>query len=213
MWTRARCKEKKEIRVIELVESTIELYKIEKFDNITISKIAKSAKWTRSNFYKYYKTKEEVFLDVILFLFDEWADTVEKNLNTKRELTPYSFSNLWIESFEKNHMFTTLLCLCSSLIEEHSSMNKVISFKKELLMKMTKIALILKDKTNAEEKDLHKFLVAQSAIIQGGYSYFKISDFKKEVMKEIKSPITPNDAKEILVESLELISNNYLFKY
>lgn len=212
MWLRARCKEKKELRNQEIIESCLELYKTTKFEDITISKIAKHAKWTRSNFYKYYQTKEEAFLDVILMLFEDWEKTLIENLKIKKEMTPYTFSTLWLESYEKNHIFTTLLGLMGTLIEEHSSLEKVVEFKKHLFVKMDDLSLVIKDITGSEEEDIKKFIIAQAALIQGGYHYFKMSDFKKEVLSKIDHSFNHNEAKEVIVESLEVISKKYLFK-
>lgn len=212
MWLRARCQERKEQRHQELIDACIDLYKREKFEDIKISKITKKAKWTRSNFYKYYKSKEEVFLDVLLYLFNDWYDTLDKNLSLKKELTPYSFANLWLESFEKNDMFTKLLSLSSSLIEDHSSLENAIEFKKNLIEQMQEVEKLLIEKIGSNEIKTKKFIIAQASIVQGGYHFFKLSDLKREVMKNLDVPFDHNEAKEIIIESLELISIKYLFE-
>ncbi len=212
MFCRARCEKNKEVRNKEIVEACISLYSTSKFEDITISKITKEAGWTRSNFYKYYTTKEEAFLDVVLFLFDEWNDTVVKYLSIKKELTPYSFANLWIESHEKNHMYTKLTCLTSTLMEDHSSLDKIIAFKKELLIKILKISQIIQEKTGATEKDFYNFFISQSAIINGGYSYFKLSDIKKKAIKSLDIDYDVFEVKEIIIENIEMSAERYLFK-
>lgn len=216
MWLRARSEQKKEIRNKELIKVCIKLYNQENFDDITISKITKEAGWTRSNFYKYYKSKEEVFLDVIIYLFDDWLKTVEKNLSKETNMTAYSFSKLWLNSYEKNNCFTKLISLSSSLIEDHCSLKKVIDFKKSHLDKMGVVAQLLKDKTNAEDKNIEKFIIIQSSIIQGGYHFFQVSDLKKTVLKNLESTFehefNNDEVKEYIIEALEMISEKLIFK-
>lgn len=212
MFCRARCKESKEQRSLEIIESCIRLYKTNKFEDITISTISKEAGWTRSNFYKYYKTKEEAFLDVVLYLFEDWEKTLLDSLLIKKELTPYSFANFWLESYEKNHMYTKLICLTSSLIEDHSSLEKIIEFKKSFFEKSSKTMESINEITGAGNKNVYKFFISQSAIVNGGYSYFKISEKKKLALESIDFDYNTQEVKEIIIENIEAVAELYLFK-
>ena len=53
-WKRARSDKHKEHRISEIVAATARLYKKHSFEEITFSSIAKEAKFTRSNLYKYF---------------------------------------------------------------------------------------------------------------------------------------------------------------
>jgi hypothetical protein len=53
-WERARTDEQKEVQVAEIVEATARLYENHSFEDINLPLIAKDAKFTCSNLYKYF---------------------------------------------------------------------------------------------------------------------------------------------------------------
>ena len=64
-WKRARSDVQKAERVRELTDAAARLYEAEPIADSTIAEIAREAGWTRSNIYKYFATKEEVFLELL----------------------------------------------------------------------------------------------------------------------------------------------------
>ena len=59
-WERARSEEQIEYRVNEILKATAKLYEEHRFEEITFVMIAKEAGFTRSNLYRYFKTKEDI---------------------------------------------------------------------------------------------------------------------------------------------------------
>ena len=65
-WQRARSEEQKEHRISEIVDATARLYEKHSFEEISFTLIAKEAGFTRSNLYKYFSSKEEIFLTFLI---------------------------------------------------------------------------------------------------------------------------------------------------
>lgn len=62
---RARSPEQKEVRMEEIKEAAAALYHKVPYSNITLTLIADQLSWTRANLYRYVKTKEDIFLELI----------------------------------------------------------------------------------------------------------------------------------------------------
>ena len=64
-WVRARNEEQIEQRISEIVDATARLYESHRFEEITFAMIAKEADFTRSNLYRYFATKEDIFSGIV----------------------------------------------------------------------------------------------------------------------------------------------------
>ena len=80
MWKRARTKKQKKSRKEEIIEATSYLYENHIFSDITFALIARKSNFTRSNLYKYFNNKEEIFLELLLADIIKWRKTLNKEL-------------------------------------------------------------------------------------------------------------------------------------
>ena len=77
-WVRARSDEQIEQRINEILEATARLYEENRFEEITFVMIADEAGFTRSNLYRYFQTKEDIFLELMKQDIAIWrADALE----------------------------------------------------------------------------------------------------------------------------------------
>ena len=79
-WRRARSREKKELRVLDVLNSASELFQAQAYDAITMEEIARRSGFTRPNLYRYFRTKEEIFLTLVDHDLTVWIDEVEAEL-------------------------------------------------------------------------------------------------------------------------------------
>ncbi len=75
-WVRARSDRQIEQRTGEIVGATARLYETHRFEEITFAMIAKEADFTRSNLYRYFETKEEIFLELLKHDIGVWRSDV-----------------------------------------------------------------------------------------------------------------------------------------
>ena len=83
-WERARTEAQKQQRVSEIIDATARLYKKHRFEEITFVAIAKEAKFTRSNLYKYFNTKEEIFFEFLKHDIILWRQDLDTTLQKKK---------------------------------------------------------------------------------------------------------------------------------
>ena len=79
-FVRAHGDEQKAVRVDQIVEAALALYDEIGYDKLTFSKLAKGLGFTRINLYNYFKTKEELFLEIVRREYDALLADAEKSL-------------------------------------------------------------------------------------------------------------------------------------
>nr|WP_297290938.1 TetR/AcrR family transcriptional regulator [Oceanicoccus sp.] len=88
-WQRARTNENKSKRKEAIYKAAFELFKKNGYDNVSFNGIAAEAGFTKSNMYRYFSSKEEIFLTVFSGLLRNGLMTVASgcnNLNKMRRL-------------------------------------------------------------------------------------------------------------------------------
>ena len=83
-WQRARSEEQKKQRISEIVSATAWLYKKHSFEQISFALIAKEAGFTRSNLYKYFSSKEEIFLVFLIQDTRLWREDLLKTCHRSK---------------------------------------------------------------------------------------------------------------------------------
>ncbi len=167
-WERARTDEQKEQRISEIVAATARLYETEDYDDITYAAIAREAKFTRSNLYKYFETKEEIFLELIKYDFKIWAEDLSSSVSDGREYTVDGFADLWASVLVRHPRFMRLLPMLNTTLEVNVSMEKLVEFKKHFFQVMGNVASILLQALPAMTLDrVIDFIRYQGALVVG----------------------------------------------
>ena len=72
-WQRATTDEKKNERKDVIYSAALALFKENGYDKVSFNGIAAKAGFTKSNMYRYFSSKEEVFLSIFAALFKQWT--------------------------------------------------------------------------------------------------------------------------------------------
>ena len=110
-WQRARSEEQKEQRISEIVGAAARLYKTHSFEEISSSLIAKEAGFTRSNLYKYFSSKEEIFLAFLMQDMRLWSADLLKTCRRRKITSIEKFASVWVKIMVKHQRFLDLLSL------------------------------------------------------------------------------------------------------
>ncbi len=86
-WQRARTDEKKSERKVAICDAAVTLFKKSGYDNVSFNGIASEAGFTKSNMYRYFSSKEEIFLNIFSDLFGNWVDECVKLLDLSHAAT------------------------------------------------------------------------------------------------------------------------------
>ncbi len=129
---RARTQEQVETRQKEIMDSCLAIYTTQGYEAVNFKVISEQTSFTRPAIYNYYKTKEEIFLDVLLEEYLSWADDLAKAFDSNESMDLNAFCRLLSHSIAKYPKMLELLSVHLNSIENNSRMEKLVVFKKEV---------------------------------------------------------------------------------
>ncbi len=135
-WQRARTDEKKNERKNAIYNAAFKLFKKNGYDGVSFNGIASEAGFTKSNMYRYFSSREEIFLNVFSNLFENWVDDcigLLKKLKVNEDLS--IFVKTWTKSLISHQKFLDLTPLLFISLEKNSSFEELLIFKR-LSMKL-----------------------------------------------------------------------------
>lgn len=182
-WVRARSDEQKEIRVQEIVSATERLYSKHRYEEITFVQIANEAGFTRSNLYKYFSSKEEIFLEFLKHDMEIWKSDLLKNFR-KSDYSVDEFAEIWIDLLQKNKRLTELTSILYLHLEKEVSYDSLLDFKRTFTKDFEQVIAHLAGKIKGFTiNKVPEFLSLQSMIGVGLYQMTDLSENQKKILK------------------------------
>ncbi len=121
-WQRARTDEKKNERKKAIHKAAFTLFKKNGYDNVSFNGIASEAGFTKSNMYRYFSSREEIFLNVFADLFEKWVEDCIRRLQKLDQKEAISnFARIWVESHKSHTQFLDLTPILFVSLERNSS--------------------------------------------------------------------------------------------
>ncbi|MGH7885074.1 MAG: TetR/AcrR family transcriptional regulator [Thermodesulfobacteriota bacterium] len=183
-WERARTDKQKEKRISEIVSATDRLFKKYGYDSITFVSIAKEANFTRSNLYKYFNSKEEIFLELFKKDISLWRKALVAKYPRDKNYSIKEFASIWVTVMNKHKRLLDLIGIWFSSLESQCSVESLTKFKlrtkDELKMLQELLCTVfpaMKPKRAAE------FIHLQIASAIGLYQMTNLSENQKKVLQ------------------------------
>lgn len=208
-WKRARTDEKKNERKEAIFKAALTLFKRNGYDNVSFNGIAAEAGFTKSNMYRYFSSKEEIFLNVFADLFTQWFDSCTQQM---QQLEPNAdancFAKVWVASFVAHPRFLDLTPILFVSLEKNSSFEQLLEFKKlskNLLYKLSlEIGRVYPDIQGEKAFKLLTLGYAATSNYWAGSSQNEalIKIYQQEEFKELKP-----DFEKDLTAAIEIIIN------
>lgn len=130
-WQRARTDDKKNERKDAIHIAAYDLFKEQGYEKVSFNNIAKQAGFTKSNMYRYFSSKEDIFLSVFTQLFEAWFDEFHSELLTiEANAKPELFANAWVKASLNHQSFLDLTPILFVSLEANSSYEQLINFKR-----------------------------------------------------------------------------------
>lgn len=140
-WQRARTEEKKDERKGAIYQAALKLFRQKGYDGVSFNGIAAEAGFTKSNLYRYFSSKDDIFLTIFSDLFEDWVDDCLKqlkDLETKAEIN--EFAEAWLASTQGRDEYLDLATLMLTSLERNSSFEQLIAFKGTAMKRLYEIA-------------------------------------------------------------------------
>lgn len=138
---RARTSEQKEVRLSEIKNAARALYETTPFSKITLSKIAAGLPFDRANLYKYYSSKEEIYLQILVDEYKCYQDALAHRLQGLQDEsrfcevcadTIYSYPlliglyTIWASSLEPMVPVETAAAAVGTISEHGKALNSAV---------------------------------------------------------------------------------------
>ena len=185
-WVRARSDEQIEQRINEIVDATARLFEENRFEDITFAMIAKEANFTRSNLYRYFQTKEDIFLELLKHDIEIWQKDLFERL-TDRNPSLHEVAEISVELNLKHGRMVRLFTILFTLLEPNASLEALISFKQKLHEEVGLAAQFLNTKLPFQSIEAAAdFLTTQSYLAMGAYPMMNLTQKQKKRCKPSK---------------------------
>jgi len=183
-WQRARNSQQVETREQEILSAAETLFRTRGYENITMQMIARESGFSQSNLYRYFKTKEEIFLNLYLKDIHTWLD--ECLVVFHKELSLEEFASLWTETLCRQERLLALSPYLAISLEKNSSEEVYRRTKLEIVERMAEgVTALGKSLPSFKESMLLDFLIFHSALLSGLLPMTKYSTMQKTVLNEM----------------------------
>lgn len=206
MWQRARSEEQIEERVVAILDATTRLLKTTELEEITVSAIAEEAEFTRSNIYKYFPTREDIFLAILQQDMKSWRKAVEKKF-TPAQQDVSQFCVDWVDlQLKKYKRMINLQTILYTVIEKKCSYDKLVEFKlvtRDEYFLVTQYLVQFFPQLTAEKSA--EFVYAQMAMTRGVFPMLNPLPKQKDAMKEADLRTDFDSYRGLLINSIEAL--------
>ena len=145
--------------------------------------IAKAAKFTRSNLYKYFSSKEEIFFEFLKQDVIRWRKDLVATLGKKKRYTVNQFAAVWLDVHRRHERMQDLISILYDFLEKNASIERVVEFKRLASDEYTIVTGLLCSLFSAlSPQKAVKFLNMQLAASIGLYRMTNLSTGQKEVL-------------------------------
>jgi AcrR family transcriptional regulator len=184
-WKRARTEEQKDIRIAEIISATERLYSKLSFDEITFAAIAKEAKFTRSNLYKYFSSKEEIFLAFLERDVVQWRQELLVEFPSGYSCSIQQFAGSWVDIVVRQERLLGLIAILYTSLEKNIALERMVSFKRQATTEYATIVdLLCRLFPGLTSKQAVDFLQLQFAVAIGLYHMTDLSKLQQQVLND-----------------------------
>jgi len=208
-WVRARSDEQIEQRINEIVDATARLYEENRFEDITFAMIAKEANFTRSNLYRYFQTKEDIFLELMKHDIEAWRKDILENFTNENSL-PHEVAKISVDLILQHRRLIKLFTILFTLLEPNASLDALTNFKQKITEEIGLVTQFLNTALPFPSfEDAAEFLTVQSYLAIGTFPMMNLTQKQKEAMQTIGEETDPGYYQEKLIHATELLLQGY----
>ncbi|HPA62906.1 MAG TPA: TetR family transcriptional regulator [Spirochaetota bacterium] len=186
---RAVSDEQKNEKTALITSAAEKLFESDKFERITIEKIAKQAGIAKGTVFIYFKTKEEIFLSIAEKETANWKKNlcaaIESACVNGKKITTEALCNILISSLENNN-FIKLISILDDTLEQNIDFKKALHFKKYAKSEMEEISSIIEASSDTLKPG--SGIIILNSLYTCAIGAFKVSNPSDTVKKITKRP-------------------------
>jgi AcrR family transcriptional regulator len=140
-FVRARTQEQITGRQEEIINACDQLFSQNGYDGVNFKAISELTSITRPTIYNYYKTKDEVLLDLLKREMLNWQACLVEVMDTAAKMTKEQYSTCLTETLLSHDKMLKLSSILFTFLENNSGIEKLADFKKEVMKVLGTIAV------------------------------------------------------------------------
>ncbi len=134
VWKRARSDEQKRHRRVALLDAATRLLASHAIDEISLNTIAREANISKASVYRYFESREEVFLHLTLQAVERWSADLIRRLPPPGQPDDAEAVATAIVSTTLDHEdFARLTSVLATVLERNVSVDVVVPFKQQVV--------------------------------------------------------------------------------
>jgi AcrR family transcriptional regulator len=187
---RARSERDKQKRREKLLKKAWQLYKKNKGQMPTVLQIAERAGLSKGTVYLYFKTKEEIFLQLYVHQLREWFEHVDAELTDHPgPITARELAVIMTQYVIDNPLLLKMGSIARGVLEEKTDEQIVIETKMQVANLLEDCGMQINRKfPNINVSDAARFHLHIYALISGMWQLYAVSDRMRQQL--LKSGIT-----------------------
>ncbi len=130
---RARSQEQINQRKTELLEAAEILLEEHGYDSVSLNMISKQAGITKASTYRYFESKEDIYLELLLKATAHWVTEIERDLAPLAEKSEIKrIAEILVESSTGNPKYWNLMSVLQSILERNITLANLKVRKKQM---------------------------------------------------------------------------------
>ncbi|MBE5960971.1 MAG: TetR/AcrR family transcriptional regulator [Lachnospiraceae bacterium] len=135
-FVRARTEAQMQARQLDIMQACNSLFEQGGYDAVNIKAISEMTSITRPSFYTYYKTKDEVLLDLLKTELLFWKEELLEMIETISELSSEQFAETFTHMLAAKDKMLHLYSLLFTSLEQNCRIEKLVDFKRSIMPTM-----------------------------------------------------------------------------
>ncbi len=190
-WQRARSEEQVAQRVEAILAAASRLFETTPYEEVTLQRIAAEAGFTRSNIYRYFETREAIFLRLYRDDVEAWVAELRAEVAgaaagrpvTQGSASLHAFVDLWTEVLLRQERLLRLTPLLALSLERNSSEALYREFKEFTLRVMSEAAGFLGPHLPSLDRGrVLEFFLVHQALVSGAQPMCRYSEMQERVL-------------------------------
>ena len=182
---RARSPQEQSERYNLILKTATNLFMTEKYEDVSLSKIAADMNLSRPALYSYFKSKESLFLTLIENEYLNLSEQLKQSFTT--QLSAEKFCQNLVNLFIKNPKFLKLQSLHQAAMEEKISQEEMYHFKEKTKIFFETLTNISKKQFSlASPSQIELFIQQITVLLPTMYNYAHIPQEQIEAMQDLK---------------------------
>lgn len=211
-WERARQPEQIEHRRREILAAAAALFAEQGLDGASLTAIAKAAGISKANVYRYFESREAIFLELLAQDMAAWVRDLERGLATLAGSdNADAFVDVFVDLTASHERLLALVGDLSSVLERNISAEAVREFKREYIALSTRIV-------NASHAalpslslaDAQRFYAFTTGFAMGAFPSSQPPPHVAEVLAEPEFAVLRHDFGEMLRDHARVVLRGLL---